>query len=138
VIPAEAKAQTAVGAMAFVRHYFAVVDYAYTTGETAPLAAISDPECLTCTQIMNQIGEASSKDQTYERAPTTISTVNAPLAEGVAAVEIDVTYSSTGLSLIDDSGVALATTSTITDQSLRFILVWSDRTWLVHNYREVL
>ena len=36
VLAAEAKEHTAAGAMAFVRHYFAVVDYAYATGDTAP------------------------------------------------------------------------------------------------------
>ena len=44
VLPPEAEVQTAAGAVAFVRHYFAVVDYAYATGDTARFAKVSDPE----------------------------------------------------------------------------------------------
>ena len=58
VLLEEATQQTAAGAMAFVRHYFAVVDYAYATGDTAPLTAVSDPGCLPCAGIKEMVDKS--------------------------------------------------------------------------------
>ena len=120
--------------MAFVRHYFAVVDYAYATGDTAPLAAISDTECRPCSQIGKQVNEAARNGQSYLREATTISNVGEPLAEAITAVEIDVTYSTSGLSLVNDEGVSLATTAPVTDQTLRLVIVWAGTGWIVRDY----
>jgi len=123
--------------MAFVRHYFAVVDYAYATGDTAPLAAISDTECRPCSQIGKQVNEAAGNGQSYLREATTISNVSEPLDEAITAVEIDVTYSTSGLSLVSDEGVTLASTAPVTNEDLRVLLVGTESGWLMRNYREV-
>jgi hypothetical protein len=135
VLPPEAEAQTADGAMAFVRHYFAVVDYAYATGDTVPLAAVSDPECAPCARIISLVNDATSRKLTYYRDPTTISSVSGLVEEPFEAVEIDMVYSTSGLSKVDQSGVVVATTDPVTDQHLRMLLIKSGTSWLVRNYR---
>ena len=79
--------------MAFVRHYVTVVDYAYATGDTAPLAAVSDPECAPCARIIMLVNDATSRKLTYFRDPTTISSVTGLVEEPFEAVEIDMVYS---------------------------------------------
>ena len=137
VQPPEAEAQTAAGAMAFVRHYFAVVDYAYATGDTAPLAAASDPQCAPCAHIVALVNDANSKELTYSREPTTISSVSGLAEEPFQAVEIDTIFSTSGLSLVEQSGVVVAATDAAKDEHLRFLLIKSGTSWLVHNYRDV-
>jgi hypothetical protein len=51
----------AAGAAAFVRHWFDLVNYAYTTGETDPVSAISEATCEACTDILALI-EAQYED----------------------------------------------------------------------------
>jgi hypothetical protein len=123
--------------MAFVRHYFAVVDHAYATGDTAPLAAVSDPECSPCARIITLVTEATSKDFTYVRNATTISNLSEVVWEPSPAVEIDAIYSTSGLSQSDESGVVVASTEAVVDQRMRFLLTWSGASWLVRNYRDV-
>ena len=137
VLPPEAEAQTAAGAMAFARHYFAVMDYAYATGDTAPLAKVSDPECAPCARIITLVNDATSKELTYSRDPTIISSISGLVEEPFEAVEIDMVYSTSGLSKVDQSGVVIATTDPVTEQHLRMLLIKSGRSWLVHNYRSV-
>jgi hypothetical protein len=47
-MPAAAKAKTAAGAKAFVEYYWQVVNYAQSTGDTAPLKALSATHCSGC------------------------------------------------------------------------------------------
>ena len=49
VMPAEANALTEAGAMAFARHYIAQRDYAFVTGDLAPVDSLRDPSCDSCT-----------------------------------------------------------------------------------------
>jgi len=134
VLSTEAKEQTAAGAKAFVRHYFAVVDYAYATGDTDPLMVVSDPECLPCRKIAEQVLAAFASDQKYVTDSTVISAIGDPLADELSAVEIDATYSSSGWSLVNERGDTAAIAAPVADQTLRFVLVWSERSWLVRDY----
>lgn len=55
-IPAEASAETAQGASAFARFYFQdVVNGAYASGVTGPVAALSDDECNSCKNIIGDV-----------------------------------------------------------------------------------
>ncbi len=48
VLPAAATVPDAAGAGAFVQHWYALVNHAYATGDSSPLAAVSHPECHDC------------------------------------------------------------------------------------------
>lgn len=54
-LPEAATANTKAGAIAFVRHYVEVQNYAARTGQTKELAALSQEACDECRAILNRI-----------------------------------------------------------------------------------
>ena len=48
VLPEEARQETAEGLLAFVDHWFQLVNYAYQTGDVEPLKAVTPPDCGVC------------------------------------------------------------------------------------------
>jgi len=48
VLPEEAKENTKVGAVAFVRHYVDLINYAQATGDVEALAAVEADSCKSC------------------------------------------------------------------------------------------
>lgn len=55
VLPSAAKANTNVGAKAFVRYWFDAVNHAARTGDSAPLMSASTPECIACNGLRDRI-----------------------------------------------------------------------------------
>ncbi|CEA09192.1 hypothetical protein BN1051_02559 [Arthrobacter saudimassiliensis] len=56
VMPDIAREKSKEGLEAFARYFYEVVNYAYETGDLAPLDAISGPDCVACNFARNQIG----------------------------------------------------------------------------------
>ena len=137
VPPPEMSERTAAGAQATARYYFAVVDYSYASRNTSLLLAVSHSECAPCERVTQLIENALSSDATYRRAPTVISHIGDIVGDPSGPVELDVTYSSSGLSKLDDKGSLIASTEAVVEQRLRLLLVPADTTWLVRNYKEV-
>ncbi|MGG5173902.1 DUF6318 family protein [Pseudarthrobacter sp. J1763] len=57
VLPAVGKTNTKEGAEAFVKYWFALLSYAYETGDTKPVAAVSGPNCAVCSRQIEVVGE---------------------------------------------------------------------------------
>jgi hypothetical protein len=55
VLPEAAKANTSVGAKAFVRYWFEALNYASHTGDSAPLVSASTADCVACNGLRNRI-----------------------------------------------------------------------------------
>lgn len=51
VLPEVAKTETKEGAIAFARHWYATLTYAYETGDMKPLESISSPACVSCARV---------------------------------------------------------------------------------------
>ena len=47
-MPAKARKNSRAGAIAFARHYVALINHAQAIGDTAPLAAVEDAACESC------------------------------------------------------------------------------------------
>ena len=103
VLPAEAREQTAGGAIAFVRHYFAVVDYAYATGDTVPLAASSDPACRPCAGVKDMIDSTVLAGGFYVTSATQVTDLRVSDAELTGAAEVLADYSSPDTVAIDSN-----------------------------------
>lgn len=58
VLPEVAKTETKEGLEAFVRHWYAVLDYAYETGDTTNLEKMSGTNCVFCSGLTDGIKEA--------------------------------------------------------------------------------
>ena len=137
VMPAEAASQTAAGAMAFVRHYFAVVDYAYATGDTAPLAAVSDPKCSPCSGVKDMIDTAVMAGGSWETEPTTVTRVSVPQGEPMGAVNVLLTYSSQAARELSSTGGEVRTFPALVDQTVQLVLVPEGASWLMFDYGDM-
>ena len=138
VMPPEADAQTAAGAMAFVRHYFAVVDYAYATGDTTPLAAVSDPECSPCSGVKDMVDAAVMAGGSWETEPTTVTSVSVPEGEPMGAVNVLLTYSSRAARELSATGGEVRTFPALLDQAVKLVLVPKGASWLMFDYGDVV
>ena len=137
VLPPGADAQTADGAMAFVRHYFAVVDYAYATGDTAPLAAVSDPACRPCAGVKGMIDTTTSEGGSYASTTTQLIELTVPDGEPRGAVEVHVQYHADGAVRLDSGGAEVSRLETADGDRLRFVLVPAGLSWLIYDYSEM-
>jgi hypothetical protein len=54
-MPDAARANTKAGAIAFVRHYIDLINYAQATGDVGPLAAVEDAGCKSCTSARDGV-----------------------------------------------------------------------------------
>ncbi|MGP0222320.1 DUF6318 family protein [Paenarthrobacter sp. NCHU4564] len=69
VMPALARENTKEGLEAFIRYWYAVLSYAYETGETGALDAVSKPSCALCRSLSDGIKTAWS-DQRWVSGAT--------------------------------------------------------------------
>ena len=136
VLSEEAKQHTAAGAMAFVGHYFAVVDYAYATGDTAPLAAISHPDCLSCAGIKQIIDEAVSTSASFERGPIHVSETSAAEIKPEGWAELKVTYSTPPFRRFDANGAITLTFPEVIEQRFLMIIVPVVSGWQLRSLHE--
>ena len=104
VLPAAATTADAAGAEAFVRHFWDTVNYAYASGDTAAILAISEAGCQGCVGLKDGVESATSAGgrwvdfawvtEQYEAAPpdeAALSTVSALMImqEGAHVIEAD-------------------------------------------------
>jgi hypothetical protein len=55
VLPEVAKTETKEGLEAFTRHWFELLNYAYQTGDTASVQAVTSPSCEFCSNITDSL-----------------------------------------------------------------------------------
>ena len=134
VLPPESKAHTAAGAMAFVRHYFAVVDYAYASGDTVPLQAISDPECRPCGGIIAMVNSTTRVGGSYEPWSISISELAVPDGEPQGAIEVHMLYSADGGAELDSAGRVVHMLEATSNERVRVVLAAGDAKWLMYDY----
>ena len=75
-MPPEARGTSKAAAKAFVRHYISTVNYAMATGETAQLAALSGPNCGTCTAIADKVEQIYGNGGHLEGAGWSVLTLS--------------------------------------------------------------
>ena len=124
--------------MAFVRHYFAVVDYAYATGDTAPLAAASDPECGPCGGIKEMIDSTMQEGGSYGSLTIQISELSVPDGEPQGAVEVHMVYTADGAIKLDSSGAEVGRLESAADERVRVVLVPVGSSWHMYDYSEIM
>lgn len=78
-LPAVAREPTKAGAVALLRYYWHVVDYAQETGDVAPLKALGLPQCEFCTGGIRYLEGVSSKGGIVRSAPHELQLTRAQL-----------------------------------------------------------
>ena len=137
VLPAEAQEQTAAGAIAFVRHYFAVLDYAYATDDTDPIVAVSDPDCLPCEAIKDMIDATFAAGDTYKYSAFQLIELSVPDGEPLGAIEVHLRYSAPGAIRIDPSGKEISRLESAVGDRLRVVLDPAEPGWHVYDTSEM-
>ena len=61
VLPEAAKAETKEGAIAFAKHWYTLLNYAYQTGEFRLMDEVTDPSCRLCAKVRPGIVEWNSE-----------------------------------------------------------------------------
>lgn len=57
VLPEVAKTETKEGLEAFARYWYSTLSYAYETGDTKPMEAVSGPGCTSCANVKTEVTE---------------------------------------------------------------------------------
>ena len=57
VLPEVAKTETKEGLEAFARYWYLTLSYAYETGDTRPMDAVSGPACISCAKVKTEVTE---------------------------------------------------------------------------------
>jgi hypothetical protein len=66
VLPEAAKAETKEGLEAFARYWYELMNYAYETGNLAPVSAVSGSNCASCSKVRDTIIAWNSDGQWIE------------------------------------------------------------------------
>lgn len=74
-LPAEAMQQTPQGAAAFAQYWVALMNYAYATGDTAPLEAATDPQCSECQGLIDDFTTSLDGGNRLEGGRVSVSNV---------------------------------------------------------------
>lgn len=82
VMPEVAKTETKEGAEAFTKYWFSVLSYAYETGDTERLSALSKAECSFCQGLVDDIGAAWAEGKWISGGQIEVPTATAKPANG--------------------------------------------------------
>lgn len=63
MLPEAAKAKTKEGLEAFARYWFGQLNFAYETGNTSGLSAVTSPSCEFCSNILKALKENYQEDR---------------------------------------------------------------------------
>ena len=91
VYPENAKAETAEGASYFVDFYLALLTHATQTGETAPLAAASDPSCSGCATYVEHFDKRADAGGSVEGGAWTAGDIRVSPYGADTALEAQIT-----------------------------------------------
>jgi len=135
-LPSEATAATPQGAAAFTRHYFAVLNEAYRTPDTAALRQLSDPGCNSCSNFIREVDDLRQKGHHYEGGSFVLRSVEAPPVEG-GDVVLDVVYANGETRELDAAGQQVSSfpPRSVTPGQVR--LLRRDARWTVRGFRPV-
>lgn len=65
-MPPEAREGTPEGAEAFARYWFDAVEHAYRTGDPSILRQLAEPDCVTCTSLIEEVEREAANGRSFE------------------------------------------------------------------------
>lgn len=118
------------GATAFVEYYFAVLNYAYTTGDTSTLESLSAPSCKTCHNYVQAIKQNWARGRT-SGGQVLLSAAQTAAFGPSSPVITSASYRVTASQVVDTSGQTVKTTPPDPGGRLFVELVRSPPGWSV-------
>jgi hypothetical protein len=110
-VPSAATAETPQGAAEFARFWFATLNAAARTGDTAELRAISAPDCQTCDAFAKSIEDLYGPGGRIEGGVFTVVAAEAPALEpGATSARVTVIYDVSPTKQVGANGEELRST----------------------------
>lgn len=81
VLPEAAKAETKEGLEAFAKHWYDLMNYAYETGDLAPVSAVSGPNCASCNKVRDTLVAWNSDGQWIEGGTLAVQSADTKYAK---------------------------------------------------------
>lgn len=129
-LPEAATVGDAAGAEAFVRHWVDVLNYAYQTGDTAPLDAITLPDCELCEGSAADIENVYRSGGLLEGGVVTVDLVRSPPPDADGTVIVSTRYAQADLINVSEDGIR-ETLPGFPAENAGFVLDYVDGSWFV-------
>ncbi|GAA1114932.1 hypothetical protein GCM10009668_41970 [Nocardioides dubius] len=107
VPPSAMRSADEAGAEAFVRHYFALVNYAQATGDLEPLRAVSGAECSGCQAGVQWLEKVARKGWTIKGGSYGTRSETAVALSTAGRFRVSFTLSSPGQKVLGPAGEVL-------------------------------
>lgn len=127
-MPNEAAEASAAGAEAWVRHWIDLLNYAYDTGDTEPLAALSPSVCKVCSGTISDINEIYGAGGRLEGAEMVPSRVLSPPPDARNLVAVGVTFTEAASIRVNADGSRTEEPATA-ETEVGFVLVHENGAW---------
>jgi hypothetical protein len=130
-LPAAARAQDAAGAQEFVKYWFDVVNYTFTSRDTTLFRSLALPECRFCADFASRVDRRKAEGSTYEGGRFTPRIVVAPGPDGDGTVTVDIRTDVAAARVISKSGAMVESTAAATDYAVAVRLRPTSGGWKV-------
>lgn len=130
-IPADARANTAAGAMAFVRFWFEQANVAYTKPDPKLIPALSTSSCKSCTNLAEEPVEFAAKGYHMSPAPS-LPLTNVKSLGGAAEGKhrVSFTISQRAAQIVDASGKVIESQEANSVDRIALVS-WEGNRWLM-------
>ncbi|MFT4188665.1 MAG: DUF6318 family protein [Aeromicrobium sp.] len=128
VLPEAAKENTEDGALAFLEHYLAVMDYASSTGDVTQLTELSHPECTGCRTYIDLYTDYYEGGGWFKGGDQTLDNTAIQMIDGEVLITADISLTA-GSSQAPDADVPSqhkASTEQVTHG-----MFWVEDRWLL-------
>ena len=133
-LPDEAKENTERGAEAAAEHYLAVATYAWNTGDTSEIAAVSDPESGFAQALIKRIDSEYANGWTYGHSLTVdhvlVLEPVPPNGTDVPPNTIGVKFSVTAVDGTKCSGKQITVSKKEYQSTISLFMTWRDNRWV--------
>jgi len=128
-LPAAATTPDAAGAEAFIRYWYELVNYAYASGDSDALLAVSHVDCVGCVGLKENIDTATKVGAVWKGVSFTPEQfdVAEPDADGISLATA-LLVSSENPAVVEADGTVSEVTGTRV-QSIRFWAQWTGDHW---------
>lgn len=130
--PAIVDERSAAGAEAFVQYWFDTAEFAVHSGDAAGLAAISDPECGSCTDLVGSVRKVASDGRRVTGGHFKVTNLVAPdiPPNGIVTVAMDLEQSSAEVT----GGQATESIPPVESHLRGAVIRYRDEHWLLFGF----
>lgn len=129
--PAAMDRTDAEGAIAAATYFIDLYSYAYATGDVAEWKAMSDPECVFCAGLTEDVQTAAADGTRFVGGELTIASSDVRPGESASVFRVDLTVSQAAFQEIDKSGAVASAGAGTESAVVTAVLVHGQQGWLV-------